>query len=59
METGVRVQLLDGVAHHMGEGVFVLTQRSDAGTQDVVVTEDDLKAMLELIRSKKAPPRSH
>ncbi len=51
MIDGANVKLADGVAISMGDGVFVLTQDSDNGPQDVVVTADDLRAMLATIEA--------
>lgn len=39
------IKLGDGVAHHMGEGVFVICQPSDQGPQNVVVTLEDFKTL--------------
>ena len=41
------VQLADGVAVDLGEGVFIITQASDQGPQSVVVTMDDILRLLE------------
>ncbi len=44
------VQLNEGVAQHMGEGVFVLCQKDERGRpQSVVVTEEDLRVLLGLL----------
>jgi len=40
------VSLLDGEAHHMGEGVFVVFQEADGEVQTVVLTPADLEQML-------------
>lgn len=43
------VKLKDGVAVHMGEGVFTVLQRDERGRpQNVVLTEDDLRQLLGL-----------
>lgn len=41
------VQLADGVAVSMGEGVWVVSQVSDDGPQSVVVTLEDVRRLLE------------
>lgn len=42
------IQLQDGgVAESMGEGVFVLCQPSDEGPQNVVVTVEDLRRLVQ------------
>ncbi len=45
--TQAAIGLQDGEAHHMGEGVFVLTQRCERNQpQSVVIQEDDLRRLL-------------
>jgi hypothetical protein len=41
------IELVDGCAVSMGEGVFVVTQGSDDGPHNVVITKDDLLKLLE------------
>lgn len=41
------IALIDGEAHHMGDGVFVITQRCENNEpQSVVLQEDDLRRLL-------------
>lgn len=40
------ISLADGLATHMGEGVFVLFQEDDGKPNTVVLTPEDLAAML-------------
>ena len=41
------IQLDDGAAQHMGDGVFVLCQRDEHGTQQsVTLTREDLERLL-------------
>ncbi len=40
------IQLVDGEAQPMGDGVFVVCQTSDEGAQNVVLTKADLEALL-------------
>jgi hypothetical protein len=43
------LELNEGEAQHMGDGVFVLLQRDERGRpQNVVVTKDDLQRLLAL-----------
>ncbi len=50
-----QVQLADGTATHMGEGVFVIQQRDDQDRpQSVVVTTKD---MGRLLRASSSQPR--
>lgn len=40
------LQLADGVAEYMGDGVFVLAQKDERGSaQSVVVTVEDLRRL--------------
>ena len=39
------VQLSEGVAEYMGDGIFVLCQPSDQGPQSVAVSLDDLERL--------------
>ena len=41
------VRIAEGVAEYMGDGVFVLCQNSEQGPQSVMVTEEDLRRLLE------------
>jgi hypothetical protein len=47
MLAGGSVKLIDGVAEHMGDGMFVLIQKDERGSpQNVVVAREDLERML-------------
>ena len=45
------IDLIDGCAVSMGEGTFVVLQESDEGPQSVVLTGDDLRAMLAVVEA--------
>lgn len=50
IKTKSAIELLDGEAHHMGEGVFVLTQRCEKNQpHSVVIQEADLRRLLETL----------
>ncbi|MDE2412565.1 MAG: hypothetical protein KGM18_12400 [Sphingomonadales bacterium] len=45
--TSPTIQLADGAATNMGDGVFALTQKDEHGfAHSVVVTEEDLRALV-------------
>lgn len=41
------VKIMDGgVAEYMGDGIYVLLQKSEDGPQSVAITVDDLRSLL-------------
>lgn len=46
MTNDLNIKLADGSAENMGEGVFVVLQKSDRGPQSVVLTVEDLRRLL-------------
>lgn len=43
-----KINLTDGEAHYMGEGVVIVLQKDERGVaQNVVLTRDDLRLLLE------------
>jgi hypothetical protein len=40
------IDLVDGEARSMGEGVFVLLQNSEDGPQSIILQRSDLEALL-------------
>ena len=43
-------KISDGTVENMGDGIMVVIQGSDRGVQNVVLTREDLEAMLAAIR---------